>query len=278
MSVSFSPRHSYAYAPAQANTAQPRFSAKDTPVRAGHPSHQLDIEHGPNHDNHKSSACWTATKWIVGFLGLTAVVGALTSETWVPITGVAKDCRNHEPEGTTATLYPIAGLGPDEGICPSGHYRPTGNTTGEILINDAPSWRSFHTIATVDNGRVTGYEGIKGELVDGDDGVAKYYNGGLVKSHILQGLGSGNNESFEDAAKKGKYPAKTKVLEDGTVQENKLWGWVQLTKGKTHLTGDAKDKKLTDLPEAHQKNIKAAAADRSWLWDKGYAPDAYFKK
>jgi hypothetical protein len=223
------------------------------------PTHRFEIDDSATNSRREpesSAACRTVSTG-VGLLGLTSVLGLLTSPLWAPMLGVGLACNRHAPEGAIAKIKPIAGLGPAEGLCPSAFVMPN----GDIMINDAPSWDTFHKKGHADaDGIVTHQNDVVGALM-GD----KFYQGDLVKGlFVTQTNAAQKPHSFPQIAA---HAAPSKTVDDkGTVRKVGKWGVITMTHGKTHLIGEAKGKKLQDLPEDQQKMIKAAAAANSHLW------------
>jgi hypothetical protein len=243
--------------PAKLLRVQPKFAANGDTNKAVRTVHPFDgiVESGgdaPKESNALKKAGWT----LLGFLGITLVGGVLTSPIWAPIAGVATACRTNEPEGAIAKIFPTAGLGPVKGICPSAFVMDN----GDIFTNDAPSWQTFHKKGHASSdGVVSHQDGVVGRLVG-----EEFFKGKLATDLIISQTDASKPSHFDELREK---PAASKIVDDhGTVRQVGKWGYVTLTEGKTELIGAAKGKKLTDLPEAQQTEIKAAAAANAYLW------------
>lgn len=260
MSMVSSPFRQPMVQPAKLSRVQPKFTARteNTPTSPGTVQPFDSIEEGDGNAQKHPNAFKRAAKVFLAFLGVTAGIGILTSETWVPIAGVGATCRKNAPEGAIAKIFPIAGLGPAKGLCPSAFVMDN----GDIFTNDAPSWGTFHKKGHADpNGLVSHQDGVVGRLV-GD----KFYQGNLANGLLISQIDTSPTSHFDQIASDA-APSK-KVDANGTVKQVGKWGYVTLTEGKTELIGDAKGKKLADLPKDQQTEIKAAAAANSYLWAK----------
>ncbi|MCE3234992.1 MAG: hypothetical protein K0Q50_1172 [Vampirovibrio sp.] len=201
------------------------------------------------------------------FLGTLA---AITATVTGGVLGARNRCHNNGPDGKIAniigknTVGARGGSGPDN-LCPTVYV----TEDGSIEEKDSILYNGFHKIAQFHpgNGLLTSEDNntFLGALIGGRD----YYRPENILSPTSDEVKSSDDPGSLNVTVNTKNPKVTsahfspyyRFVDDEGVSKRRTRGSGNKTTAHAELTGEAKDKKLSELPLAQQLAVKAATAE-----------------